>query len=366
MSFLKKIFSSTKEEPIKSNEDFWYWFEQNEKKFYEVIKQHNNIDRNFFSKLSPKLEELKDGIWFLTGMYNDHTAELILTPDGSIKNIAFIEELVLSAPILNNWKLTALKQPSKPNQYGIEMEGYKFDETTMNFYSIEHSDMPDEIDIVITHKDLNKENKSVITNGVYLSLDNSLGELNSVTLIDNLNVINPSEAEQELIPLEKINAFLIWREKEFIEKYEGKRHNTENDNYSSMEWELNNGLPLIAIVNTDLLSWDHKASHSWISVVKLKYDGTGNNGMPDQSMYELLDSIEDKIMLELKDSEGYLNIGRETADGLREIYFACSDFRKPSKVLYNIQQEFNQQVEFDYDIYKDKYWQSFNRFTNND
>jgi hypothetical protein len=99
--------------------------------------------------------------------------------------------------------------------------------------------------------------------------------------------------------------------------------------------------------------------------VKLKYDGSNNNGMPNEPMFKLMTSIEEEIMLQLKDSEGYLNIGRETADGLREIFFACSDFRKPSKVLYYAQQEFNQQIEFDYDIYKDKYWQTFNRFTNN-
>ena len=40
-----------------------------------------------------------------------------------------------------------------------------------------------------------------------------------------------------------------------------------------------------------------------------------------------------KIVEELKDFEGYLNIGRQTADSVREIYFACKEFRKPSKVF---------------------------------
>jgi len=365
MNFLKNIFSPTLDEPIKSNEDFWNWFERNEKKFHEVIKQHKNIDSDFFSKLSPKLDELKDGIWFLAGMFDDNTAELILTPDGTIKNIVFIEELIAAAPVLENWKLTALKPPSKINEFALDMEGYQFNETTMSFYSIEHADMPDEIDIVVTHKDLNEENRTVITNGVYLCLDNSLGELNSITLIDNLNIINTSDAKQKLIPLEKLNAFLIWREKEFIEKYDGKRPHTKDDNYSSFKDELQNGLTLVSLINTDLLKWDNKASHPWFAMIKLKYDGSNNDGMPNQSIQTILNNIEEKIMLELKDSEGYLNIGRETGDSLREIYLMCSDFRKPSKVLYQIQLEHNQQVEIDFNITKDKYWQYFSRYMNN-
>ncbi len=364
MSFLKSMLS-TREEPIKSYSDFWKWFEQNEKKFHKVLKEKGNINKVFFDKLAPKLNELNEGFWFLVGMYDDNTAELILTADGVIKNIVFVEELVDSAPRMNNWKITALKQPSGLNQYGIEMDGYKFDESKMSFYSTDHKQMPDEIDITIAHKDFNEENRAIMTNGVYLALDNSLGELNSVTTIDNVNIINPKDATSELIPLEKLKDFLIWREKEFVEKYKGFRHNTENDNYSGLEATLNNGLPLLAVVNTDLLNWDSKASHPWIAVMEIKYDGKNNNGMPNELTYQLLNEIEDKIMSELKDSDGYLNIGRQTADSVREVYFACVEFRKPSKVLHEIKKEYINKIELDFDIYKDKYWQSFNQFIPN-
>src|SRR5690606_12698982 len=103
--------------------------------------------------------------------------------------------------------------------------------------------------------------------------------------------------------------YLIWREKEFVEKYKGIWHYTENDSYSSLEATLQNGKPLIAIVNSTLLEWDCKASHPWVLAVQINYDGSNNNGMPNNHTYELLNSLEDQIMLELKDYEGYLNIG---------------------------------------------------------
>ncbi|MEO0506586.1 MAG: DUF695 domain-containing protein [Bacteroidota bacterium] len=364
MSFLKSVFGF-KEEPIHSYSDFWKWFEKNEKSFYKVVKEGGNVKKFFFDRLSPKLGELRDGFWFLVGMYDDTIVELVLTADGVIKNIVFVEELVAASPKMDNWKITALKQPLGVEKVRIEMDGYLFDTNTMSFYATEDKEMPDEIDITVAHEDFTEENKGIITNGVYITLDNALGELNSVITIDNLTIINPAEATSELVPLEKLTEFLTWREKEFVEKYKGFRRNTENDSYSGLEATLENGLPLVAMVNTDLLNWDSKASHPWIVILEMKYDGENSNGMPNSKTYELLNQIEDEIMTQLKDSDGYLNIGRQTANSAREVYFACCEFRKPSKLLYNIKAKYRDKIELDFDIYKDKYWQSFDRFIHN-
>ncbi|KFF10447.1 DUF695 domain-containing protein [Flavobacterium hydatis] len=364
MSILKNIFSK-KEEAIKSNADFWNWFEKNEKDFYNAVSRGTNIEKDFFDKLSPQLQALKEGYFFLTGMLNEQTAELVLTADGNIKNIVFVEELVNAAPKLPNWKFTALKPATNIENVSIKMGDYTFGTENLFFYSNDDKEYPDTIDITVVHLDCNEENKPIITNGTYIFLDNYLGELHFTENIDIIEVIGKDEANKELIPIEKLQAFLIWRQKEFVEKYEGVRHNTENDGYSSLEATLNNGLPLIAVINSTLFEWDAKPSHPWILTVKIGYNGEQNNGFPDNEMFQLLNEIEDNFLTKkLKDSEGYLNLGRETADSLREIYFACKDFRKPSKVLEEIKDKFGSQVEIEYEIYKDKYWQSFNRYMN--
>lgn len=360
MSFLKSLFHK-KEEPINTYAQFWDWFLLHEQDFYKVIKDQGDVKNLFFDVMSPKLDEIKDGFWFLAGMYDESTAELIVTADGVVKNIVFIEELVAAAPSITNWKITALKQPSDLNQFAVQMDEFKFDKNTISFYATDHEYMPDEIDITLTHKDFSEENSEIVTNGTFIALDNTLGELNSVTTIDNVDIINPKDATEELIPLEKLKDFLTWREKEFVEKYKGLRHDTENDNYSGLEATLDNGMPLIAIVNTDLLNWDSKASHPWIAVVEIKYNGN-DSGMPGSSDYKLLDEIEAHILEQLKDADGYLNIGRQTAESAREIYFACVEFRKPSKVLYHVKEQYKDKIDLDFEIYRDKYWQSFDRF----
>ncbi|MCB9310078.1 MAG: DUF695 domain-containing protein [Lewinellaceae bacterium] len=361
MSFLKNIFRK-KDEPIKSYDDFWTWFQNNEKDFYDIVKSRQNIEKGFFDKLSPKLGELKEGYFYLTGMFDENTVELVLTADGNTKNIVFIEELVASAPNINGWKFTALKPALNIEDVSIEMAGLKFNSENLYFYSNDLPNYPDEIDICIIHNDMNDDNRQQIINGTYIFLDNYLGELDFVNNIDNLQVIAKSEAKKELVSIEKLKDFLNWRQKEFVEKYNGVRYDTENDEYSMMEAELESGNILLAVINTNLLEWDRKASHPWLAAMTLKYDGSKNNGMPNNADYELLGSIEDEIMLSLKDKDGNLNIGRQTASNERDIYFACKDFRKVSKTLYEIQKKYGDRFEIEYDIYKDKYWQTFERF----
>ena len=361
MSFLKNIFK-IKEKPVQSNEDFWKWFRKNEKKFHKVIKQKDKVEKDFLDQLLPKLNELKDGFFLLTGMYDDNTAELIITADGNVINFVFVEELVRSAPEIVGWKFTALKHAHDIKDSSITMAGYDFNTENLNFYSNDSAEYPDEIDITVVHDDFNEENETEIINGTNIFLDYYLGELDFVLTVDNLKFIGKNDNEKELIPIEKLKDFLNWRQKEFIEKYEGVRYDTENDNYSGLEAELESGNALIAIVNTELLRWDSKASHPWVSILTLKYDGTLNNGMPNDDDYQLLNTIEELIMLQLKDIDGYLNIGRQTAEGDREIFFACKDFRKPSQIFFNIQKDYSSNFEIEYDIYKDKYWQTFNRF----
>ena len=74
-------FFKSKDDPIKTYEDFWAWFGRNERMFFKVVKDHKNIEKSFFDKLSPRLAELKDGYFYLTGMFDDNTAELILTAE---------------------------------------------------------------------------------------------------------------------------------------------------------------------------------------------------------------------------------------------------------------------------------------------
>jgi hypothetical protein len=360
MNLLKRLFKG-KDEPVKSYPDFWQWFVGQERTFFNVVRRRKNIERDFFNKLSPKLGELKEGFYYLTGMLDDNTVELIFTADGNIENLVFVEELVASAPEIAGWKFTAHKSEMDIESTSIRVDKYLFDSDTLSFYSNDNPQYPDEIDITIVHKDFNESDNSSIMNGVYLFLDNYLGEVKSVTTIDSVKVVGTSDAERELVPIGKLKSFLDWREKEFVEKYHGLVKDTHDMGHSVLEAETSAGTRVIAVINTDILKWESKASHPWILRVEISYDGSKNGGLPDEETNDALRQLEDAIAVQLKDEEGYILIGHESAENLRSIYFACRDFRKPSKVVYQLLLD-EPDWKIEYRIYKDKYWQSFNRY----
>ena len=148
MSFLKHLLSK-EDKRINSYTDFWAWFQTKEKDFYKVVKKSGNFEKDFFKILSPKLSELRDGYFYLTGMLDDSTAELVLTADGKIKNFVFVEELVKAAPFISGWKFTAHKPAIDINDVNIEMSGFSFKKDNLSFHSIDNPYYPDEIEITI-------------------------------------------------------------------------------------------------------------------------------------------------------------------------------------------------------------------------
>jgi hypothetical protein len=367
MNFIKNLFGK-KDAPHKpkllSYREFWTWFAQHEQAFMNAVKDGKNIEKEFFDPLSAKLAEIKEGFFFVAGMPNEQTAELIFTPDGVINNIVFTEELVAAAPPMSNWIFKALKPALDIDDVSIQMAGHDFHKDNMHFFFSNDPQCPDNIEITIVHDAFSEAEKDPITNGCYIFLDNFLGELNFVNMIDTLHVTgrNAVEAGIELVPIAKLKDYLQWREKEFVEKYEGTRRATDEDSYSMMQAKLKSGNILLAVINVDVLNWDAKASHPWITTVEIAYDGNANGGMPDKETMAEMELIEDEITTQLIDREGYLNIGRQTAENIREIYFACKEFRKPSRVLHGLIQERSTDLKMSYEIYKDKYWHSFDRF----
>ena len=361
MSFLKKLLGTKETVPVTDYTSFWNWFVLHEQSFYLSVKSNDNVDSHFLEKLMPKLQQLNEQFYCLTGMYDDTIAELVITAEGDVKTFVFVEELIAAAPPMNHWQFTILKPPGGSDEMTIEMDGYIFDKGRISFYSTEHADYPDEIDLTLVHTDFNEADKTTVINGTLIYLDNSLGELNAATLIDTIQVAGPATATGDLIGMEKLEEFLLWREKEFVEKYKGYRYNTANDGYSSLEGQDENGLPVIAVVNQELLEWDAKASHPWMMPIEIKYT-SGSNGMPDDETYTLMNEFEEALLQQLPDAEGYLNLGRQTYNGERTIYFACKEFRHASKTVSNFIRQYQEQLDVSYNIFKDKYWIMMNRF----
>ncbi len=341
---------------------FWEWFKEHAEEFRKVVLAEGDVENDFFNKMDEPLSRVKENIFCLVGVMGDDTVDLIFTPDGMVKNIVFVEQLVAAAPSLDGWNFQALKPPMDINDMGISMGGMDFSTENLSFYSEDYEDYPDEINITVVHNDFTEEEAALATNGTYIFIDNYIGELSFVNTVDSLSIIGPAQAEKELVPINKLKDFLKWRQKEFVEKYEATRYDTASDEHTMYEAKTQEGNPVVAVMNTSLLHWDKQSSHPWIATVGVHFDGSENNGMPNQEQLSLMNEFEDEFMQHLKDFEGYLNVGRQTGAGTREIHFACKEFRKPPLVLNHLIAKYAEQLEFSLELYKDKYWRSFSQF----
>ena len=367
MKFFNSLFGKQEEEkegqdkPISISE-FWDWFDSYQDDFYKIVKAHEEVESRFINPVFDKLNQIRKGAFILVGMLDEDTAELILTAEGNIKNFPFILELIAAAPKLDNWKFTAFKSPMDRPGFNIEMGSKSFGTENIFFYPIVEEEYPDDIIIHLIYQDKYEEDEEgFIENGVYIFHENYLGELKAATQIDEIEIIHEPIKGVDLVPIEKLSDYMKWREKEFIEKYEGKMYDTENANYSSMEWtNKSNDRVIIGVCNTDLINWDAKASHPWVLIITCTFDESENNGMPMTELLEQYYTFEDSLRIELKDANGYLHIGQTTGEGERKVYYANKDYDKPISVL----EKFKSKVDFPYDfeIFKDKYWRSMNHF----
>lgn len=337
---------------------FWDWFINHERMFFHAVKTNTRIEEDFFDLLSPALDRVQEGLCFQTGISNDDTVELVISAEGAIENIVLVEELIHAAPALAGWKFTALKTATDIKDILIRMEGFEFNTDTLTFYSNNVAAFPDEINIVVVHQDYTQKHSLTLLHGVRIFLECHLGELAFANTIDRITVIGSPSSQQKLIPIGELNDYLLRCQEQYIKKNQGRRHSTAGDICATALAKSGNGNPLIAVVNTSLLAWEGKASHPWILVVVVNYGGAQHHGLPDNKADVLLNQLDADIQAALPDHEGYLKIARLTGGGKRELYFACQEFRKPSKVLYHLRARYASILNVKYEIDKDKYWHS--------
>ena len=362
MSFLKKLFVPSREIVITDYASFWQWFLLNQKEFYPILQSRIDIETRVLSRLIPALHQVNNGLFCLCGFQQDNCAELIISAEGNIRNFVFAEDLVAHAPDIPGWKFTALKPPAGLDSFSTKLKGYEFSREKISFYPKTNPDYPDEISLVFVHEDYTGQNAEDIESGVFIFLENALGELNLATTIDELK-IGGDASGKELIPLQKLLPYLKWREAEFVGKYRGGRYNTELDRYATFSGKDSRGRSSIGLMNTDLLQWDAKASHPWMMTITINYGQHQKNGMPDKVMFQKMDQFEQELGSLLTDSNGYLNIGRQTYNGIRSIFFACTEFRHASRIAASVISGYKDSVEADYSITRDKYWLTVEKFS---
>ncbi|MDM1362154.1 DUF695 domain-containing protein [Myroides marinus] len=361
MVFFDKIFGKNVKESnlveLEAQYDvFWDWFKSNEAEFKKTIETHDRVVEDFIDIVGPKLKEINKDFNMLTGMGKDGVGELIITPDGRVRALPFIEDFISSAPSIEGWRFISCKPSTKG--IGLNMGDFVLNEDTISFIPIHTEGYPDYIHLRFIIKECTPENEEELGNALFIFLDNYLGEMETMTMIDYLEVKGEESIDGELVPMSKLSDYLRYREAEFVEKYDGVKHNSDNDSYSILEGN-NNNAPLIAVVNTSFLNWEQKMSYPWVVKMSIQYQGN-ENGMPSKSDVAVMDEIEDLFV----ESAGVNSVARETGSNERTLFFATRDYKNASREVQKTISLFTDKFDIDYTIYRDKYWMGLEVYTN--
>jgi len=361
MSFLDKIFGKNVKElnvvELEAQyEQFWSWFKANEEEFKKTIETHDRVVEDFIDIVGPKLKEINKDFNMLTGMGKDGVGELIITPDGRVRALPFIEDFIAAAPEIEGWRFVSCKPSTKG--IGLNMGDFVLNEDTISFIPIHTDGYPDYIHLRFIIKACTPENESELGNALFIFLDNYLGEIETMTMIDYLEVAGEEGVVGELVPMSKLSDYLSYREAEFVEKYDAIKHNSVNDSYVILEGNAND-MPLIAVVNSSFLNWDQKMSYPWVVKLSIQYNGN-ENGMPAKSDVAMMDEIEDLIV----ESNYVTSVARETGSNERTLFLATKDYKNASREVQKTISLFTDKFEIDYAIYRDKYWMGLEMYNN--
>lgn len=344
---------------------FWQWFVNNEYRFRELEKNDSEQALAFLDELIRNMKPFNQWLKALAGPYPGNRYELIITADGDVTLFCKVEELIEKAPDLSKWKFTAHKPALGFEGISIDLYEKKFSVDTTCFYPIIHDEYPDEVSIILTHTEYNAEEDDQFQAGGMIYLENGLGEENTATKIDHYETgpLPPADSGVEIIPISKLADYLVWREKEFVEKYESVHAERPDESFNLLEAEDSDGKVMLVTVDVGFKEWPLRPAFPWLVQVDINYKGDAN-GLPNNHQAEELQTIENEIINLFANSNTIWYIGHRTYDNIRNVYFYSSEFKTCSKLLHR----FTGAVHSDYTILfyirKDKYWQDMEMYFN--
>ena len=342
---------------------FWQWFVDNEHRFREYEKNDSDQALSFLEELIQEMQPFNPYLKALAGPDNNGNYELIITSDGDIALFCKVEELVKAAPPVEFWVFTAHKPALGFEGISIDLYGLQFTTATTSFYPIVQENYPDEVSIVLTHNGYDKEMDDHFQAGGMIYLENGLGEVNTATKIDNYETGPLPAPEQgiEIIPISKLNEYLNWREKEFIEKYESVP-DERPDTYHLLEAEDKEGRKMLLAVNMECRYWDKKPAYSWLLQVNINYTGD-ENGFPFEEQLMALQSLEEE-MFTLLPGDRTILAGNKTYDNCKNIYFYVSEYKTTAALLNQYVESKETPYEILFFIRRDKYWRTMEQYFN--
>lgn len=189
---------------------FWKWFQSQNA---HLLAMSGTSDAAWDDALT-QLKRIDSRLWFEVSEVVNGKREWIFTAEGRRELFPIVEALVAAAPSLPAWKFVALK-PAEGFDFITEYEGIRLDPKTLWFLPMSAASQPTMLGLRVGIPDLDPSHERQATNGVLIILDTALGERESSTAIQHVEVVAlpPNPAEHGYIELPELPDYLAWRKK---------------------------------------------------------------------------------------------------------------------------------------------------------
>ena len=347
------------EDEIYDYKSFWNWFVTHERRFVQMLNIDYKSDNEFKSIFMSRLMEVWKECAFYVIRHEDGVYEITFNISNQLRRVVTVEKLVASAPALKNWIFSAFTKPVAEAEYKFMLGDLSFDSSEVFFFSTQHANRPDMVDITVTYKNCDEAYHEQAQGACMRFVQHIVGELEMLTQLDRLQIRPAAANDPELIPLAKLPAFLRWRETEFVEKYKGIVYDKKaapEDKYLMFESQQTSvGLVSIVTVDRCAICWNETASYPWILTVTLAFENAAN-GQPDEATEAAINVFQQDLKKIADANKEYVFLLHDCYDNVVTTYFACNEFRNISWIIEDFLREYDEQFKLGYAINMDKYW----------
>ncbi|WP_313578703.1 hypothetical protein [Chishuiella sp.] len=158
---------------FKSNpeEDFWKWFEKNEKFIYENVENKDKQEK-VFDDISSRLHKIDENLVFeFSPIHENNIREFSVSADGIKESFPAVEKLIAISPRIKNWQFNAFRQRIPRDELTLDFGKFKIGYDDIYF---RHSTSNNELGVELNIR--NYDESAQMQNAIYVLLDGLLGE----------------------------------------------------------------------------------------------------------------------------------------------------------------------------------------------
>ena len=184
-------------------ETFWNWFLANSKSLHSMIEP----DESTIDAVHNQLTKIHPDLVFEVEVQRQPRA-FVVSADGDRSLFPLVADVVSRAPAMPEWEVLAFRQPG-PTDVAIEMRGIRLGPNDVWFTM---QPTHDKVDLTMFVRGMVDENREAMSHGVFILLDNALGEYLVETAVGRIDFVElpPEPLPEDFRPFPELPASVAY------------------------------------------------------------------------------------------------------------------------------------------------------------